>query len=574
LIDRQIAQAFKNTVRVPASFQPRKIISSVLLHIGAGPTVQEAFKRGENSPKFAMVVQLSFLACVYTHGALARAISAHYQRVDNAKPEDAPEILPRPDEEKIRAVLVACQEQTAKFNWEQYLYDAATQLGFTLSADGETYPDHDKATRPINATIFQGLLVAIRDIGRATSQHSIEIRTDGQPIGMCAVVVWVHHILGLNVDVYSQEMGRYVRFIKEDNPPLECFLRIPPFDPRHAEEDGVPCVQVYQIMEDDKRQKIFTMRKSDEDVPLESHKTFKANGYGLVKLLDVAYAQIREPVVNELALMACGFALHVARHLSYQYSAEPCVIPDSSQKALEPITISERTFCRAADYLFGFTNESRPSDFDIVGMRNRSHALVNDPQSVPSVVRDHLQGHARETRWKGTGVRSTVIKLTTILLALCHVSDLDACKGLEFTQFGDSTFELFLRSWNGSSKLAVSADTWFLSIIQLVDLTANELESVADPNAVERKALISQRGWSIFVNTVDRKDPFYLLTGGWSIAEGVPKSGEFVKRTIMDGIGGSLSPGARVTELVGPLDYAKCLFDVHQMSVSLRYFKP
>lgn len=110
------------------------------------------------------------LCSLHTDDTLAAAIVAHYQRLENSCADG--EVQYYPDEEKVRRVLVACQEQTAAFPWEQRMYDVAARLGYVVKYDGEEYPNDHIATRPIDQAVFQALIEFLPLVSRfPETQH-------------------------------------------------------------------------------------------------------------------------------------------------------------------------------------------------------------------------------------------------------------------------------------------------------------------------------------------------------------------------------------------------------------------
>ncbi|KAK6439359.1 hypothetical protein LTR95_004426 [Oleoguttula sp. CCFEE 5521] len=136
LIESTFANSFKT--RINAKSRIKTLAGSIMLHAGAGPTVLAVFKSNNLSGSFAMVVQCSFLCALNKEDTIAAAIVAHYQRLDGSRTETA--VVDYPDQDNIRRVLTACQEQTVAFDWEQLLFDVAvrTMLGTTMEHSIQT----------------------------------------------------------------------------------------------------------------------------------------------------------------------------------------------------------------------------------------------------------------------------------------------------------------------------------------------------------------------------------------------------------------------------------------------------
>jgi hypothetical protein len=117
----------------------KNLKSSFFLRIGAGPMVFHAFQSRNLSDSFAMVVQCSFFCALHHEDTIAAAIVSHYQRMQSPRPQDG--IIPVPDQEKIRGVLVACQEQTSAFDWSQLCFEIADRIGYVKEDGGLRIPD-------------------------------------------------------------------------------------------------------------------------------------------------------------------------------------------------------------------------------------------------------------------------------------------------------------------------------------------------------------------------------------------------------------------------------------------------
>ncbi|OQO11744.1 hypothetical protein B0A48_03471 [Cryoendolithus antarcticus] len=353
-----------------------------MLHAGAGPTVLAAFKSNSLSGSFAMVVQCSFLCALYHEDTIATAIVGHYQRLEASHTEAA--VMDYPDQENIRRVLVACQEQTVAYDWEQLLFDVAVRLGYVRNDGGTDYPDRDKALRPIHKTIFQGLLELLPRISRFPSRYSIMIqsRRPAYSDGVCATIVWVHHILGLNVHVYTGKAGSSTTFSHGRQPRHECSLEIGS-DINDLQEDDEPSVILFDTSES-QPEEVFSIKGTDEDIALTSLRYSLARGYGTRKLIDGGSGD----VTMELTLMICGFALFLMEHFQYQgIGALACFGISDSVGALGvtgPDT--ERKFREAASFLFDRDMSANSSLFTYEAMLGHKRALRNFRTEVSTFI--------------------------------------------------------------------------------------------------------------------------------------------------------------------------------------------
>jgi hypothetical protein len=99
--------------------------------------------------------------------------------------------------------------------------------------------------------------------------------------------------------------------------------------------------------------------------------------------------------------------------------------------------------------------------------------------------------------------------ISVLILAFSNVADLTACDDFLLTGFptpvARSEVVHRISSWNGKSQIPVSENVW----LEVIVLMMAGYRQTFDPRGV---SLISNRGWSVYVDTFGDPDPSYTGT--------------------------------------------------------------
>jgi hypothetical protein len=421
------------------------------------------------------------------------------------------------------------------------------------------------ALEAIDSTVFQGLIEYLPFLSRYPGVYSMEILSNGPPKGICAIVVWLHFILGLNVTIYAHKERKYVFFNHEDSPSLECSLKIPSgedADLTHGETYRDKLEVILYQKSDKKVEEIFRIHEADEDVALESLPTAPMRGYGALTLAKAGSDSERGPVTIELSLIAAGYTLLLLENLHYHQagrSNSDLTLPaDSTLSSMA----AQKRFLEAAVLLFDLSPSSGITYFTYESMRKRKSAIPSSLSGAPSAIRAWIESkndglEQQEFGWRQ--LRNRMQDLAQILLALFHVIDMKSCEDLQimdtplcYTRIKHPDESLTL----GSFSLKVAPDIWFTTMMQLL-----YSEAFDDRKVPGKTAILSRRGWSVYVNTVDLRDPSGLTTGEILIQRGVPECDGTVRHRIVDGdidFDAQTSRGAFSHSSTVP-DFSQCL---------------
>ncbi|KAA6409248.1 MAG: hypothetical protein FRX48_06801 [Lasallia pustulata] len=247
----------------------------IVLESGAGPTVQEALK---NPALFSMIIQLSMLSATHTDVSLANAIVTAVENIlrdAKAGSESAPDYV------SLVGTIRACQQQTAFFEWFS-LYNAVEhEIQRTLATAKERSVGDPKMKRISDSwrtetkciedkslpfPVFQSLMMWLQSLQSFPEHRLLHVRCDK---GITTVVVWCHHLLGLNVTVrldgvdtwFGQGMSNVL------------------IEKSTSKEAGASLLDAA-----DQNEPLFSLSRTEEDPLLDFEARAEAFGFGMVIL--------------------------------------------------------------------------------------------------------------------------------------------------------------------------------------------------------------------------------------------------------------------------------------------------
>jgi hypothetical protein len=560
LIDEQFASTFKSLIR--KSSRVTTLTSSWLLREGAGPLVLQAFKSGASLGSLPMVVQCSFLCALHGESSLAAAIVRRYQRLESSRLEGSEpgKIAFYPDEEKIRCVLAACRDQTSIYDWSQLCFHVADRLDFVREESdlSRRIPDRSLALQAIEATLFQGLIEYLPFVSRCPEDYTVDILGNSGEIGTCAIVVWAHYILGLAVKVWSHEKREYVLFEHKRKKRQDPSLRIlSGHDADLSDCEAFskrPSIVLYKTT-DKSYEEMFKIIPHDEDVRLEALELTAIRGYGALVFTEAGSDGEEGNATIELSLMTCGQALLLLDSIQYEGAVGSSPIIETSINAVGSDNAARRRFLDAVTLLFDFDSSKIPY-FSLDSMIQRKQAIPSELNLAPRTICQFINGKVSDSEDRGYLWQQFKIKiryLTQVLLALFHVVDLSLCKDLQIAKALQQPFRASITIQTESQhKPAVVPDIWLASMMHLLHPKSRENK---------KTALLSERGWSPFVNTFGLLDPSELTTGGICIRRGVPECDGFVKHRVddIDTDYHAWSDRGALARSTSPTDFSQCL---------------
>jgi hypothetical protein len=526
LIDVKLASSFKTIVGKSTS--NHQLHQTLSLVSGPGPTVSRALGR-DAAPYLAMVVQCSLLMTNHKISSLAAALANIFEK----RAEEAPQnfnVPAAPTQSAIRGTLTAIQDQSEAFKWEHMLEAVEASL-----AELSGPIAWQTAIQP---HIFQGAILMLPMVQRFPEEHMVQIQTsDRHDPGICSIAVWAHHVLGLTVAINgrlrpeAKGTKETIRFGPEsvhvqvhiniiDDPHFQTSITLMSASPRSL---GEP---------------LFSIEPDPGETGIDSSYTISARGYATKKLEDawVSGSTTREGIdatLSELSLISCGLAIHLAKSLymtpildsDNNFSEDMFYQSQKFKDCLIPFRYSEDSILNAAALLFDVT-EFQAKEVEQYAV------VIPSFECAPLTIQVALRQSKRaEDLW--SELYSTASLLSILIVAFSQVRDLAACENLPLHWYTDGLdgIPLFIahKNWDGLCKLAVAPNTWLKVFAALLDCDYDDEES-GTRNSV---ALISRRGWSVYVNTFGDMDSS-SVDESLLVSRGVPFRNGIYRHHVLD----------------------------------------
>ena len=511
-IDPIIEFHFRTAVSKP----DQSIISrymDIVLESGAGPTVQEALK---HPALFSMVVQLSGLAFAHEDESLANALVSAIENNVREKGEGEDFI---PDYVSLLGTLRACQQQTAAFRWASLYEDVERKIhaAVNTSEPGESRANGTKnreskkqgrvlptsvRQRSLPFSVLQGILKCLQSqtLYRFPNESLLHLRCDS---GISTVVVWCHHILGLELAVRIS--GHEICF---GSAPSNLIVE---------ETCDVPDVGACLMEPKHQHEPLFTLKSDDQDQSLSSESRAEAFGYGR--------EVIRSAWMSDDEARFCYHWI-IARTLRFVLSRTASVLKAShTHFEKDPIDIefywthprtslSKDRILRASKFMFGVDD----LDMKEIEIQIR-RGTVKPPPRYQSVVQ-----------------RMPTESLTAILITFATIeeSDLQKCASMPLVTrvsiWDRRSLEMILRR---NTKVSEENDLPLVSAFH--NLAMLLLGYTFSRDHVTSAALLSAWGWSIFFDSLHAKDPQDVSVNSMRVVCGVPARHGLRRNRIIDG---------------------------------------
>ena len=492
----------------------------IVLDSGAGPTVQEALK---DPALFSMVIQLSALSFGHTDVSLANATTT---AIENILRRAGAGVESAPDYVSLLGTIRACQQQTASFRWSS-LYDAVNhKVHRTLLSSQEDQQRNRRsskrrrvdctwrtatksiATRCLPFPVFQSLLMWLQSLQSLPEHRLLHIRCD---TGISTVVVWCHHLLGLNVTVrlngvdtcFGEGMSNV--FVEEST----------------SQQSGASLMDAV-----DQNEPLFSLSKIEEDPPLDFESRAEAFGYGMNVLKQATDSEDTdsEDELRNWSHLIIGHCLSLFR------SSKTNVHINVSRSPSLRRDLTEQRILQAGRFLF---------------------ALDNLDQDLVESGTEMLLIRTEHTR-KNPFDQANWASLVDVLVTFARISDLNKCANLPLSTEVSYRFKQ-RRSMGIPSRIP--------DMLTCFDLLSRLLLGHCYTNDYIKPAfIVSAWGWSIFLDPVDAVDPVDVSTDIMRVMPGVPSRRGLRKARIIDGptdlklssiAGKLLDPRLRITFFPG-----------------------
>ncbi len=480
-IEAKLESSFRDVV---SKSKPIFLTDEMMLAGAPGPTVGRAL---QERPYFATVVQLSLLCWIHETTSLAQAIVRVIEKKFAAAPPDQ---RMAPGQYAISKTLKACEEQTSAYNWSGLVQAVGATLGLGTSYFVDT----------INTTVLGGLMDMLPMLQQLPEDRMAYIAGGD---GVCVVVVWAHHILGLTVLVKAPS-GNMVQFGKGDEQ-----VYIDASDPE-------PGIALYDCSGPLKEQLIL-VKPDLEDVKIGGFFKLPLKGFGAFQLKNLCEAHtVNTALFEEMVAVTIAIAMLLASKLLYASGRSH----KSRQRDGEAIL-------RTSKLLFYGAHVDTNTALSYVGLY--THRPIDARLPRPASLRALPTVNPQET-WEE--LLFVCRSLSIVILCLSHVANLSEAESfplpLHLVYFSSGGFWEAIQSWNGIEELPVREGLWFELLITL--LSGNKTLRYA-----HQLSLYSNWGWSVLMSTFNDEDPEQQDVGELFIFNAVPSRNGVRKAGVVDG---------------------------------------
>lgn len=462
---------------------------------------------------------------MHEKSSLATVIAQYFEETREGAPDDD-DLRAPPSVDSIREMLRACEDQTTNYNWQQQILAIGQILGIRDHESYETIPP----------AVLKGLMSMLPLVQRFPEDRYIAIETFQ---GAASIVAWAYLVLGIPI---------VVRLTTQDDEANE--VRFPP-TAGSAERILVhvsrpPMAGGKSLMRDAHisllatagSEELFTLREDAGQYLIDSTYRRSMRGLGFHMLnKEIPNKQGRARVLNEMVSIVCSFALCVSKAL-VRSTPEKNFGPDESDFFIEE-SVDENdapAWDTADTYRLPNNPEKLPCSYSADQIFEAARMLFAgfewdvEVKIVPKTVLEYVDLYKDrdlygiETvpgclqplfkEWKvdvqqtWSQLRMIGLQLSLLVLALAQAVNIDECAEMPLSELRSVLAKADLYSvllvWNGRHPLTIKEDAW-MKIIALLMIG----ESTDDLD-LEDTSLLSNRGWSVYVNSIGESDPYFL----------------------------------------------------------------
>ena len=414
-----------------------------------------------------------------------------------------------PDYVSLLGTIRACREQTAAFRWtllfesvECRIQDALKNLeskgaqrrnkntSKRRKLDGPTTVNPESVTfRVLPFPVLQSLLMWLRSLQSFPEHRLLHLRCDS---GISTAVVWCHHILGLTVTVSLQacdvKFGDGVSNV-------------------HIEMNGSMRAGASLMDPMDQNEPLFTLADEEDNPKLYFEIRAEAYGYGLTIL--------KRHNLAEKDICYCSNWVIAQALLMVSVTLDKSKVTASAQPDTDEPCFEHRNPSRAQVFSAGrfmFAMEGLDTEF-------LAERALSQPQSKAPFM--------RRIDWRG---------LVAILIVFARVrgEDLKKCSHLplslsEHPNLKQSNLGIERASTASGVPPALDLINSFQILSRLL------LGHSYSQDYVGSAVLVSAWGWSIFLESVDARDPVDVSVSTMRVLHGVPSRRGLRRTRIIDG---------------------------------------
>lgn len=351
--------------------------------------------------------------------------------------------------------------------------------------------------------------------------------------GLCLLLVWIHHVMGLSVTVQGQINSRESVNIGDGMPGVIIDYQPPPSQNLAQQAASLPAesFNVHQSYitllerEDPTENSRFHFEPELNDDSLQA--TFKAAAYGygqrvLARQLPTRAGQ--NDVTRIFSQIACSLAIRLQEQAFVE--GNTAVTPTRSGGQGEPANLAHRSqptyygqgrrrVIEATKLLWADDGlDVNAVERRIASDNLRPFELYDEcPPEIKTQSEDWYQGiESGDLKALWHRLYWTARLLSIVILAfaniinLDHANDLPICEEIDHLALTDLAADI--SDWDGKGHIPWNFDTWFTIIVILMRSSTDGLD-------LDGTALVSESGWSVMYTTLqDDVDPARIGTYG------------------------------------------------------------
>jgi hypothetical protein len=267
----------------------------------------------------------------------------------------------------------------------------------------------------IPSVIFRGLVCMLPLVQHFLEDRHIYLETDN---GVCSIVTWVYHILGLSVLVRLHSNGKFVEYRFSSSEVIIIDVRLDELSFSPSSEHIWTMDSSITLLSSSDKEKLFKMVADPDENKIDA--TFKrlAYRYGSdIVNRNLPLQDGREKVAAEIEVIVTAFAICILRAL---------YIPD----LLFLYEVSEFRIYESASLLFAnHKMKKKKVDEYVAKYSERALCKLQAPEAIYAIIKD-WPGALEEDTEVWPDLRLCARLLGILVLTFAHVSDLLAASDL------------------------------------------------------------------------------------------------------------------------------------------------
>ncbi|RDW73729.1 hypothetical protein BP5796_07171 [Coleophoma crateriformis] len=514
-VETGLESQFKSAVKSPG-FVSLHAHASISLQSGPGPTVLRAL-REKDRRYLSTVIQLSFLGAIYDRTELATSIvECLHQRI-----EDGIEDTSGPGFEDVVGTLEACSSQTSAFNWQSIISNVENRIRqyFSYHERSNMLRSYRDLVSMTTATLLAAMdyFVLIQSL---PEDRKMFCRTEK---GVVALVVWAHEILGLTVVVRAPSKDDLV-FGTTSLP--QVIINWRPDVEKHE-----PTGECEVLLLDRKMKVVLECMPTHTTISeISAQERHHLESIGSTMLLrkfrEHNVVANDDPIFLETIEWVIALTIITSRNIRRRRIVDG-QIKQSRKPRSSSYSIEVWRIMNAAKLIFNEHYSRMPiSEVDYSMTRaqttasNQGPTIIGKPLAdtqLPRAVSLYVESLEQDRQSPSNfNIRALISKLVTLIFVFSHVVEIKDCGKLSLCLEPGLDQYMVTQFSQNFGKLTMGPNTIFNSILK--NMKGPAFRDGDDQHAF----LISDFGWSVFLDCVRDTDPSDVNVNLIHIKPGVP----------------------------------------------------